>query len=69
MTNHTFDAEILEVIKTNAIEAYEYREENGIENCGPDFAEAAYELLNCPELASEVDELLTVRMLRARGGI
>jgi hypothetical protein len=69
MAKHTFDAEILEVVKTNAINAYEYREDNGIENCGPDFAEAAYEIINCPELAAEIDEILTTRMLRARGGI
>ena len=69
MNKHTFDAEILEVVKQNAIETHEYREENGIENCGPDFAEAAYEIVNCPELAEEIDEILTTRMMRARGGI
>jgi hypothetical protein len=63
----TIPAEVMEAIKAHALDTYEYREENGIDNCGPDFAESAYELgCDSRKLAETIDEILTTRMLRAR---
>ena len=68
--NAAIDNELLEVIKTQAIETYEFREDNGIDNCGPDFREAAFDLgCTSDKVADRIDEMLTVRMIRARGGV
>ena len=51
---------LLDAVKAQAIETYEYRFENGIENTGVDYREAALEIgCESVEVADRIEELIT----------